>query len=51
MPDLVLLRHGESTTNLANVFTGWADVGLTSQGLAEAHRAGQLLGLLIAAGG
>lgn len=43
MPDLVLLRHGESTTNLANVFTGWTDVDLTAKGVAEAHRAGQLL--------
>ena len=43
MPDLVLLRHGESTANLANVFTGWTDVNLTPQGVAEAHRAGQLL--------
>ena len=43
MPDIVLLRHGESTTNLANVFTGWTDVDLTPQGVAEAHRAGQLL--------
>ncbi|MGI4821015.1 MAG: histidine phosphatase family protein [Janthinobacterium lividum] len=43
MPDLVLRRHGESTTNLANVFTGWTDVDFTHQGVAVAHRAGQLL--------
>ena len=43
MPDIVLLRHGESTANLANVFTGWTDVDLTPQGVAEAIRAGRLL--------
>jgi len=40
---LVLLRHGQSTWNLENRFTGWTDVGLTQQGEAEAHKAGQLL--------
>jgi 2,3-bisphosphoglycerate-dependent phosphoglycerate mutase len=40
---LVLLRHGQSTWNLENRFTGWTDVGLTEQGTAEAHAAGQLL--------
>jgi 2,3-bisphosphoglycerate-dependent phosphoglycerate mutase len=40
---LVLLRHGQSTWNLENRFTGWTDVGLTEQGLGEAHTAGQLL--------
>jgi len=40
---LVLLRHGQSTWNLENRFTGWTDVGLTEQGIAEAHQAGQLL--------
>ena len=40
---LVLLRHGQSTWNLENRFTGWTDVGLTEQGIAEAHSAGQLL--------
>src|SRR4051794_41966709 len=43
MPTLVLLRHGESTWNLANRFTGWADVELTPTGEAEARRAGQWL--------
>lgn len=33
---LVLVRHGESTSNLANVFTGWLDVALTPAGEAEA---------------
>jgi 2,3-bisphosphoglycerate-dependent phosphoglycerate mutase len=40
---LVLLRHGQSTWNLENRFTGWTDVGLTSQGEKEAHEAGNLL--------
>lgn len=40
---LVLLRHGESQWNLENRFTGWTDVDLTPNGMAEARRAGQLL--------
>jgi 2,3-bisphosphoglycerate-dependent phosphoglycerate mutase len=40
---LVLVRHGQSTWNLENRFTGWTDVGLTDQGMTEAHTAGQLL--------
>jgi 2,3-bisphosphoglycerate-dependent phosphoglycerate mutase len=40
---LVLLRHGQSTWNLENRFTGWTDVGLTRQGEKEAHEAGKLL--------
>ncbi len=40
---LVLLRHGQSTWNLENRFTGWTDVGLTELGIQEAHTAGQLL--------
>jgi 2,3-bisphosphoglycerate-dependent phosphoglycerate mutase len=40
---LVLLRHGQSTWNLENRFTGWTDVGLTAQGENEAHQAGKLL--------
>lgn len=40
---LVLLRHGESTWNLENRFTGWTDVDLSETGLAEAHQAGKLL--------
>jgi len=43
MYKLVFLRHGQSTWNLENRFTGWTDVGLTEQGTAEAHRAGTLL--------
>ena len=41
---IVLLRHGESQWNLENRFTGWTDVDLTANGLAEARRAGRLLG-------
>ena len=43
MPTLVLLRHGQSQWNLENRFTGWWDVGLSDQGVAEAREAGQLL--------
>ncbi len=43
MYKLVLLRHGQSTWNLENRFTGWTDVGLTAQGEDEAHQAGRLL--------
>ncbi|MBU0492542.1 MAG: 2,3-diphosphoglycerate-dependent phosphoglycerate mutase [Chloroflexi bacterium] len=43
MHTLVLLRHGESEWNRANRFTGWTDVELDDQGLAEAHQAGQTL--------
>ncbi len=39
MIKLVLLRHGESTWNLENKFTGWTDVGLSSKGVKEAHAA------------
>ncbi|HHN73046.1 MAG TPA: 2,3-bisphosphoglycerate-dependent phosphoglycerate mutase [Thermopetrobacter sp.] len=40
---LVLVRHGQSEWNEKNLFTGWADVGLTEQGIAEAHKAAHLL--------
>src|SRR5688500_20408786 len=40
---LVLLRHGESTWNKENRFTGWTDVDLTDKGRQEAAHAGQLL--------
>ena len=43
MHSLVLLRHGESTWNRENRFTGWTDVDLTDQGRAEAREAGRLL--------
>ena len=40
---LILLRHGQSTWNELNLFTGWHDVPLTNQGVAEAKAAGVLL--------
>ena len=40
---LILLRHGNSTWNQKNLFTGWVDVRLSEQGVAEATRAGELL--------
>jgi 2,3-bisphosphoglycerate-dependent phosphoglycerate mutase len=45
MPDrlLVLVRHGQSEWNLKNLFTGWRDVDLTEQGVAEAREAGRKL--------
>ena len=43
MYKLVLIRHGESTWNLENRFTGWTDVPLTDTGVAQARSAGQLL--------
>jgi 2,3-bisphosphoglycerate-dependent phosphoglycerate mutase len=43
MYKLVLLRHGESTWNLANRFTGWTDVDLSPKGVEEAREAARLL--------
>jgi len=43
MYKLVLIRHGQSQWNLDNRFSGWADVDLTEQGVAEAKEAGALL--------
>ena len=43
MRKLVLLRHGESDWNRENRFTGWTDVDLSQQGIAEARAAGKLL--------
>lgn len=43
MKTLVLLRHGQSTWNKENRFTGWHDVDLTEQGTNEARNAGKLL--------
>src|SRR5690348_6077412 len=40
---LVLLRHGESTWNLENLFTGWTDVPLSDRGVKEAREAGRLM--------
>ena len=43
MYKLVLIRHGESTWNLENRFTGWTDVELTATGVEQARQAGRLL--------
>jgi 2,3-bisphosphoglycerate-dependent phosphoglycerate mutase len=43
MHKLVLLRHGESTWNKENLFTGWTDVDLSEKGGAEAHEGGRAL--------
>jgi 2,3-bisphosphoglycerate-dependent phosphoglycerate mutase len=40
---LVLLRHGESTWNKENLFTGWTDVDLSEKGVQEAHEGGKVL--------
>ncbi len=43
MIKLVLLRHGESTWNKENLYTGWTDVDLSEKGVVEAHESGRLL--------
>jgi 2,3-bisphosphoglycerate-dependent phosphoglycerate mutase len=43
VPELVLIRHGQSAWNLENRFTGWWDVDLTDKGVAEARAAGRAL--------
>ena len=43
MYKIVLLRHGESTWNKENLFTGWTDVDLSEKGIEEAHNAGKRL--------
>lgn len=43
VPDLILLRHGQSTWNDLNLFTGWEDVDLSENGVIEASEAGALL--------
>jgi 2,3-bisphosphoglycerate-dependent phosphoglycerate mutase len=43
MHKLVLLRHGESTWNKENLFTGWTDVDLSEKGVKEAQEAGRVL--------
>jgi 2,3-bisphosphoglycerate-dependent phosphoglycerate mutase len=43
MPTLVLIRHGQSTWNLENRFTGWWDVDVTEKGAGEARAAGALM--------
>ncbi|MEQ6028798.1 2,3-diphosphoglycerate-dependent phosphoglycerate mutase [Staphylococcus saccharolyticus] len=41
MPNLILCRHGQSEWNAKNLFTGWADVKLSEQGIEEAQTAGK----------
>jgi 2,3-bisphosphoglycerate-dependent phosphoglycerate mutase len=43
MPELVLLRHGQSIWNLENRYTGWTDVNLSEKGIFEAYSAGKML--------
>ena len=43
MSKLILTRHGQSTWNAENRFTGWVDVDLSSIGIAEAEKSGDLL--------
>ena len=43
MNHLIITRHGQSQWNLENRFTGWEDVDLTDEGVAEAKRAGELI--------
>ncbi len=43
MPQLILIRHGQSQWNLENRFTGWWDVDVTEKGIAEARDAGKLM--------
>jgi 2,3-bisphosphoglycerate-dependent phosphoglycerate mutase len=45
MPQLVLLRHGQSQWNLEDRFTGWVDVDLTAEGEAQAIKGGELIAL------
>ena len=43
MPNLIILRHGQSQWNLENRFTGWIDIDLSEQGIREAQEAGAKL--------
>ena len=43
MPQLILVRHGQSEWNLAKRFTGWVDIDLTAQGKLEACKAGEYI--------
>ena len=43
MRKLILVRHGKSLWNLKNVFTGWTDIDLASEGIEEAKNAGELI--------
>ena len=43
MIKLVIVRHGESIWNYENIFTGWTDIDLSDNGIAEAKQAGKIL--------
>jgi 2,3-bisphosphoglycerate-dependent phosphoglycerate mutase len=43
MPEIILLRHGESVWNKENRFTGWTDVDLSSKGIEEVKKAAEIL--------
>lgn len=43
MGKLILVRHGKSLWNVQNIFTGWTDIDLATEGIAEAKKAGELL--------
>ena len=43
MPNIVLIRHGQSKWNLENKFTGWKDIDLSENGVNEAIEAGRLI--------
>ena len=43
MSKLILTRHGQSTWNAENRFTGWVDVDLSEKGILEAQKSGQLI--------
>ncbi|QLE66017.1 Phosphoglycerate mutase [Furfurilactobacillus rossiae] len=43
MVELVIIRHGESTANRDNIYTGWTDVPLTPKGIEQAQQAGKIL--------
>ena len=43
MIKLIIVRHGQSTYNKKNLFTGWLDVGLTIKGVQEAKKAGKII--------
>lgn len=43
MPNLIIVRHGQSLWNLENRFTGWTDIDLSPKGIEEAHQAGEKL--------
>ena len=43
MTKLILTRHGQSTWNAENRFTGWVDVDLSEKGIEEAEKSGQII--------